>query len=91
MEQNPEGIISVQEIKVAKEDQLLGAINIETSGDEQIIQTIAVNLHYHKKGNGKKLIEFAKKTARESGCTKLTVESFQSYGLQEFYEKVVLN
>jgi len=67
---------------------IFGAIDIQKFDNEMYIEAIAVEPNQHRSGIGVKLIDFAKKIAQESNCKKLTVESFQSYNLLDFYQKI---
>ena len=51
------------------------------------INALAVEPAKQKSGLGKLLIEFAIGHARENGATSLVVESFQQYGLLDYYPK----
>ncbi len=51
------------------------------------IDALAVDPARQKSGLGKLLIEFAIGHAKENGATSLVVESFQQYGLLDYYPK----
>jgi predicted N-acetyltransferase YhbS len=51
------------------------------------INALAVERTKQKSGLGKLLIEFAIRHARENGATSLVVESFEQYGLLDYYPK----
>ena len=68
---------------------VLGAIDLQKiDADEIYIEAIAVDSASHGLGIGKKLIDYAKQRAREMGCKKISVESFESYDLLGFYQRV---
>ena len=70
-------------------DKVIGAIDTQKLGSGDLyIEAIAVEPSQHGTGLGKRLIMFAKDMGQNLGCKKLTVESFQSYGLLDFYQKV---
>lgn len=82
--------IKVGHFYVLKEDrQTIGAINLKEEGEDELyIETIAIKPEFQKSGGGKRLIEFAKETGKKLHKKKLTVESFHSYNLLEYYQKM---
>lgn len=72
-----------------KENQIVGAINVqEIPNLDMYIETIATDPDQHGSGIGRMLINFVKEKALSKGFKKLTVESFESYGIKDFYLKV---
>ena len=55
--------------------------------DEAYIASLVIDPNYHKKGLGKKLVEFAKTRAKKAGKRLLTVESLCKYHATGFYKK----
>lgn len=60
---------------------------LEDSPEEAYIETISVRRDKQRKGVGRSLVEFAIQQARQTGKTKLTVESFCEFNVKDFYLK----
>lgn len=60
-------------------------ISLEGDGHELEITTLVISKRYHKKGYGKRLVEFAFKRAKNSGHVLVTVGSFIHYKVKDFY------
>ena len=69
------------------EDLVIGAICLKPAKDELRIETIAIRKDFQGLSHGKTLIQFARDEAKRQTKFRLTVESFCSYNLGEFYKK----
>lgn len=69
-------------------DNVVGAICIKFEGSIAYIETIAIKTDKHRSGLGKKLIQFAKEYSISKEKKELKVESFEDYGLKDFYKRV---
>ncbi len=82
-----------QEIKkgtffVLKDESLIiGAICLKPGKDELTIETIAIRKDFQGLSHGKTLVLFARDEAKRQRKSRLTVETFCSYNLGEFYKK----
>lgn len=82
-----------QEIKIGnyivlkEQENVLGAMCLESRDDGVHIETIAIKNELHRKGLGKRLIDYAVDRTKKEGQRKLMVESFLDYGLEGFYIK----
>lgn len=72
---------------IRSDNRVLAAICLNLQHEDGYIETIAVKKDKQSTGLGKKLIEFAKQESKNSGKSRLRVESFCEYGIDGFYEK----
>lgn len=72
---------------IKDEKGIIAAMCLKMLENEGSIETIAISPEKHKLGFGRRLIEFAKDFSKQMGKSRLSVESFCEYNLQEFYEK----
>jgi len=68
-------------------DLVIGALCLKPGKDELEIETIAIRKDFQGLNHGKTLIQFARDEAKRQTKLRLTVESFCSYNLGEFYKK----
>lgn len=68
-------------------DLVIGALCLKPAKDELTIETIAIRKGSQGLGYGQTLIQFARDEAKRQTRFRLTVESFCSYNVGEFYKK----
>jgi len=68
-----------------QDNQVTGALCLKHKPDDELhILTLAVSPR--GEGRGACLVEFAKQRAVQLDCARLTVDSFEEYGLLDFYQ-----
>lgn len=68
-------------------DSVVGVMSLRQRKNGVHIETLVVKKEFQSKGLGTKLIEFAKKFAKEKGNNSLYAYSFSEYNIADFYLK----
>lgn len=70
-------------------DTAVGAMCLRTYLEKNaaVIEAVAVRRDFQKSGIGSAFVCYAKERCLEQSLSELSVESFQSYGVQDFYQR----